>query len=156
MTQRGRTWSTPTRVALLAAAGTILLAACSTSSSSTTTGPSQATTQVTTGSTVASAACADVIGATIDATGDTYRISATVLSPDTGWDEYADAWEARAPDGSVLGTRVLAHPHVDEQPFTRSLSDVTVPEGVTTLSIAARDSVEGFCGATFDLVVPGR
>ena len=42
----------------------------------------------------------------------------TVQHADTGWDHYADAWEVLAPDGTVLGTRTLLHPHTDEQPFT--------------------------------------
>ena len=56
--------------------------------------------------------------------------------------------------GDVLGTRELAHPHVDEQPFTRSLTGVVIPEGVTTVEIAARDSVVGFCGTTVSVAVP--
>jgi hypothetical protein len=43
-----------------------------------------------------------------------------------------------------LGTRNLAHPHVKEQPFTRSLSGVRIPEGMTEVSIQARDSVSGW------------
>ncbi len=104
----------------------------------------------------AGAGCADVVGATIEVTGDTYAVSATVASADTGWEKYADAWEVRALDGSVLGTRTLAHPHETEQPFTRSLSGVAIPVGVQTVVIAARDSVEGFCGTTFAVEVPGR
>ena len=83
----------------------------------------------------------------------TWSFSVAVASADTGWDKYADAWEVRAPDGTVLGTRELLHPHVDEQPFTRSLSGVAVPAGVSEVVIAARDSVEGFCGATFELTL---
>jgi hypothetical protein len=99
--------------------------------------------------------CADVadVVITADAPG-TYRLEVTVRSPDTGWEKYADAWEVRAPDGSVLGTRVLAHPHVDEQPFTRSLSGVAVPEGMAEVEVAARDLVEGFCGETMTVPVP--
>ena len=59
----------------------------------------------------------------------TWRISATVRHADTGWDHYANRFEVLAPDGTVLGTRVLLHPHVDEQPFTRSLSGVEIPDG---------------------------
>ncbi len=102
------------------------------------------------------AGCANVIDGSIEGDSGTYRISATVLSPDTGWEKYADAWEVRAPDGTVLGTRVLAHPHVDEQPFTRSLGGIEIPESVTTVELAARDLVEGYCGSTFELSVPGR
>lgn len=93
--------------------------------------------------------CADVLEA--EATRESegvFDFVVTVRSPDTGWEKYADAWEVRAPDGTVLGARVLTHPHVEEQPFTRSLSGVEVPAGVSAVEVAARDSVEGFCGAT--------
>jgi hypothetical protein len=102
------------------------------------------------------AGCADVLDAEIDSSGDTFRVSATILSADTGWEKYADAWEVRSLDGTVLGTRILAHPHVDEQPFTRSLSGVDIPPAVKEVEIAARDSVAGFCGETLVVVVPGR
>jgi hypothetical protein len=99
--------------------------------------------------------CADVVDAVIESSGDgTYRVSATVRSSDTGDEKYADAWEVRASDGSVLATRVLAHPHVGEQPFTRSLAGVVIPDGTGRVEIAARDSVEGFCGATMSATVP--
>jgi len=100
--------------------------------------------------------CADVVAASIESSGETYRVSATILSADTGWDKYADAWDVRSPDGTVLGTRLLAHPHVDEQPFTRSLSDVDIPTNITEVEIAARDLVAGFCGETVTITVPGR
>lgn len=102
------------------------------------------------------AGCADVVEAEVISSGDTYRVSATILSADTGWEKYADAWEVRAPDGTILGTRILAHPHVDEQPFTRSLNDVDIPTAVSDVEIAARDSVAGFCGETVSVSVPGR
>ena len=99
--------------------------------------------------------CADVVDVELESTGDgSYRISATIRSSDTGNEKYADAWEVRAPDGSVLGTRVLAHPHVGEQPFTRSLDGVAIPSGTEQVEIAARDSVEGFCGETMTAALP--
>jgi hypothetical protein len=104
----------------------------------------------------ASEGCADVIDVDIEATGVTFRISTTVRSADTGWEKYADAWEVRDPSGLVLGERVLAHPHVEEQPFTRSLSDVEIPPEVVEVEVAARDSAAGFCGATLREPVPGR
>ncbi len=105
---------------------------------------------------VASAAmCADVVKVeVIPESGGTYRFDVTVRSSETGWDKYADAWEVRAPDGSVLGTRVLAHPHVDEQPFTRSLNGVAIPADITEVQVAARDLVDGFCGLTMQAPVP--
>jgi hypothetical protein len=102
------------------------------------------------------AGCADVIDVTIEAAGTGFTVSATVRSADTGWEKYADLWEVRGPDGAVLGERALAHPHVDEQPFTRSVSGVEIPDGVGEVTVAARDSVEGFCGAEYVTEVPGR
>lgn len=102
----------------------------------------------------AEAGCADVLAATIERTGDTFTVSATVRSADTGWEKYADAFEVRAPDGTVLGTRILTHPHVEEQPFTRSLSGLEIPAGVAEITVAARDLVVGFCGDVVTVEVP--
>lgn len=73
-----------------------------------------------------------------------WSFSVTVSHPDTGWHHYADAWEVSSEDGTVLGHRTLHHPHVEEQPFTRSLSGVIVPEGTRAVLVRARDSVHGW------------
>jgi hypothetical protein len=105
----------------------------------------------------AGAGCAVVVDVVAEATGENqYTFSVTVRSADTGWDKYADAWVVRDSGGTVLGERVLAHPHVEEQPFTRSLSGVVVPAEVGEVEVAARDSVAGFCGATMRVELPGR
>ena len=98
--------------------------------------------------------CAHVIDATAEDRGGSWTVTATVKSADTGWDKYADAWQVRGPDDRLLGERILAHPHENEQPFTRSLSGIDIPEGVDTVTVAARDSVLGFCGDEFVLEVP--
>jgi enamine deaminase RidA (YjgF/YER057c/UK114 family) len=92
--------------------------------------------------------CAHVVDVVVTADDGTHTFDVTVESADTGWEKYADAWEVRAPTGEVLGVRELAHPHVDEQPFTRSLSGVVLPDGVGEVTVAARDSLAGFCGET--------
>lgn len=90
--------------------------------------------------------CADVIEVTYEQAGDrTYSFVVTIRSPDEGWDKYADAYEVRSPTGEVLGVRELTHPHVDEQPFTRSLSEVDIGDN-PWVEVVAKDSVEGFCG----------
>lgn len=78
------------------------------------------------------------------ATNDTWRFDVTVEHPDTGWDHYADGWRVEDADGNELGMRVLTHPHVNEQPFTRSLSGVVIPEGATEVFIRARDLLDGW------------
>jgi hypothetical protein len=79
--------------------------------------------------------------------GGTYRFEVTIRSDDTGWDKYANKWEVVSPDGKVLATRVLAHPHETEQPFMRDLTGVVVPTSITEVRIRAHDSVEGYGGA---------
>jgi hypothetical protein len=100
------------------------------------------------------AANADVVRVrAVQQEGGTWTFHVTVEHPDTGWDDYADGWDAVTPDGEVLKpdpdsrfTRELLHPHVDEQPFTRSQSGIRIPEGVTMVRVRAHDSVEGFGG----------
>ncbi|OZG74093.1 hypothetical protein BTA51_08495 [Hahella sp. CCB-MM4] len=67
----------------------------------------------------------------------------TLKHADEGWEHYANQWRLETPSGEVVGVRELLHPHVNEQPFTRSLTGVTVPEGVQTLIVCASDSVHG-------------
>ena len=83
-----------------------------------------------------------------------YRFSVTLKHPDTGWDHYADKWQVVGPDGTVYGTRVLAHPHVDEQPFTRSLDRVEIPEGVKQVTIRGGDNLGSTGGKTMTVDVP--
>ncbi len=97
---------------------------------------------------------ADVVGAQVVRDGEgIYRFHVSVAHTDTGWDHYADKWEVVAPDGSLLGTRVLAHPHEHEQPFTRSLGGVAVPQDVDQVTLRAHDSVHGYGGAEMMLEI---
>jgi len=98
---------------------------------------------------------ADVESVEIRRTGDgVYRVSATIRHDDKGWDHYADAFTVETIDGQVLATRTLHHPHVDEQPFTRSLDGVEIPPDINTVTIRARDSVHGFEGRGMTVLVP--
>jgi hypothetical protein len=85
-----------------------------------------------------------VVGATARESGGTWTIDVTIRHPDTGWDHYASGWQVLAPDGTILGYRELTHPHVEEQPFTRSLSGVVVPEGVEFVMIRPRCTLDGW------------
>lgn len=81
--------------------------------------------------------------------GDTWSFSVTLRHGDTGWDDYADGWRVVTEDGTELGLRVLYHPHVEEQPFTRSLGGVAIPDGVETVYIEARTNTDGWGTARF-------
>lgn len=81
----------------------------------------------------------------------TWRLDVTLRHADSGWAHYADGWEVLAPDGTSLGLRVLAHPHENEQPFTRSLGGVVIPEGINFVIIRARDNVDGWTEQTYRL-----
>lgn len=90
---------------------------------------------------------ADVLAVEADCDSESVcRFAVTVQHADEGWDHYANRWEVLDSEGSVLGVRELAHPHVNEQPFTRSLGGVRIPAGVTEVVVRARDSVHGYGG----------
>ena len=57
-------------------------------------------------------------------------------------------------DGNQLGLRVLAHPHENEQPFTRSQSGIIIPAGVTEVYIRTRDNVDGWFDARTPVMLP--
>jgi hypothetical protein len=95
-----------------------------------------------------------VIGATAERDAAGWSFDVTLAHPDTGWDHYADAWRIEAPDGTVLGQRDLAHPHVEEQPFTRSLSGVRLPDGLTEVLIRPRCTTDAWADTTYRLRLP--
>lgn len=105
-------------------------------------------------SVAANAGEADVVDVVITKTPNgQFRIDTTVLHDDNGWDHYADRWDVVAPDGTVLGSRVLAHPHDNEQPFTRSLT-LAIPADITKVTIRANDSVHELGGKEMQVTVP--
>ena len=88
-------------------------------------------------------------------TGETWRFDVTVAHADTGWEDYADGWEVRLPDGTVLGRRTLFHPHVEEQPFTRSLTGVAIPEGTAEVELFVSENVGGWSDVAYPVTLPG-
>ena len=100
---------------------------------------------------------ADVLEVRVRAqSAEAYGFEVTVRHADEGWDHYADAWEVLGPDGEVLGVRVLYHPHVGEQPFTRNLRDVRIPAGIRKVRLRAHDSVHGNGGKEDEVELPLR
>jgi hypothetical protein len=84
------------------------------------------------------------------------RFAVGVRHADEGWHHYADRFEVLSPEGEVLATRVLQHPHVEEQPFTRELVGVKLPPGLRAVRIRAHDSLHGTGGAELEVAVPDR
>jgi len=98
---------------------------------------------------------ADVVDVKISqSSGESYSFDVAVKHADTGWKHYSDAWEVLDNKGNILAKRVLVHPHVNEQPFTRSLSGVEIPAAIKTVTIRAHDSVHEYGGKEMTVKVP--
>ena len=82
--------------------------------------------------------------------------SVTLEHADTGWEHYANQWDVVTLDGKLLKSRVLYHPHVDEQPFTRSLSGVSIPKEIKQVKIRAKDLKHGYSKQEFLVDLPER
>ncbi len=96
----------------------------------------------------------DIIEARLTRSGDSWSLDATISSPYDTPERYADAFRAVGPDGTVLGVRELTHDHANEQPFTRTLTNLVIPAGTRQVTVEARDLQFGWGGATVTLDVP--
>ncbi len=85
-----------------------------------------------------------------------YRFDVTLSHADSGWEHYADRWEIRDGGGAVLATRVLAHPHVNEQPFTRGLGGVQLPGALKSVTVVAHDSEHAYGGVVMTVDLPAE
>ncbi|MEM7548446.1 MAG: hypothetical protein AAF363_02145 [Bacteroidota bacterium] len=74
------------------------------------------------------ASLAEIQGVNVSGKVSNYHFSVTVKSPDTGCDQYANWWEVLSENGELIYRRILAHSHVDEQPFTRSGGPVKIKD----------------------------
>jgi len=73
-----------------------------------------------------------------------WRAHVSLKHADTGWDHYADGWRVVTAGGKELGYRTLHHPHVNEQPFTRSLSGIAIADDMKQVVVEAHDKVHGW------------
>ncbi|MFU8779195.1 MAG: hypothetical protein ACNA7M_16265 [Roseovarius sp.] len=105
---------------------------------------------------VASPAAADqpeILGVQFNKPGSAWTVAVTVQHPDTGWDHYVEGWEVLDAKGNRLGYRLLHHPHVEEQPFTRSIPSLTLPDGTKEVFVRAHCSVDGWGTAPFRIAL---
>ncbi len=96
----------------------------------------------------------DVLSAELSAEGGSYSLEVTMSSEYDTPERYADGWRVLDPEGNELGTMELGHDHASEQPFTRSQSDLEIPDDVETVTIEGHDLQNGYGGATVDVDVP--
>ncbi|GGB14424.1 hypothetical protein GCM10007414_29850 [Agarivorans gilvus] len=80
-----------------------------------------------------------------------WQVAVSVLHDDSGWEHYADKWRVLDPQGRVLAERVLLHPHVEEQPFTRSLDSVVIPETIGVVYIEVHDTQSAWASQRVEL-----
>ena len=98
---------------------------------------------------------ADVVEVKIVKLGENrFQFDVTVAHKDEGWNHYVNKWDVVGVDGIVLGTRILHHPHVNEQPFTRSLSGIEILEKNSTVTVRAHDSVHEYGGKVVSAALP--
>jgi len=98
----------------------------------------------------------DVVGVNVvKSQAGVYRFEVTLSHADEGWSHYADRWQVVDDQGRALGTRVLLHPHVNEQPFTRG-KRITLPDGAApaTVTVRAHDKVHGWGGRELVVELP--
>jgi N-acetylmuramoyl-L-alanine amidase len=96
----------------------------------------------------------DVVEASVVRDGGSFTFDVTISSPYDSSERYADAWRIVGDDGVVYGVREVTHDHSGEQPFTRSLAGVEIPESVDHVTIEGRDLVYGWGGGTFAATLP--
>lgn len=82
--------------------------------------------------------------------------SVTLEHADEGWEHYANQWDVVTLDGELIKSRVLFHPHVNEQPFTRSLSGVAIAKDIEQVKVRAKDLKHGYSSQEFVVDLPGR
>jgi len=99
---------------------------------------------------------AEVIDAKASCKADRCSFEVTLKHADTGWDHYANKWQILSDNGKILGERILLHPHVTEQPFTRSLSHIKTPKALRQIMVRGHDSVHGFNDKIFVVELPNR
>ncbi|MBD3609592.1 MAG: hypothetical protein HUJ30_03495 [Gammaproteobacteria bacterium] len=86
----------------------------------------------------------EIVNASFLKRGGLWNVSVTLKHNDTGWKHYADGWRVVDGNGKVLGNRGLYHPHENEQPFTRSLSNVRISPATKIIYVEAHDKVHGW------------
>jgi hypothetical protein len=85
-----------------------------------------------------------------------YDFDVTISSRYDSPARYADGFRVMSVKGVFYGERILLHDHASEQPFTRDLYNVKIPQGVETVLVQARDKIYGYGGKSVRVNLPIR
>lgn len=96
----------------------------------------------------------EVVEVTVDKTGDTFAFTVTISSPYDTPERYADGWRVKDADGTIYGEHTLGHDHANEQPFTRTQTEVRIPDPVREVIIEGRDKRYGYGGTAQTVRLP--
>jgi len=91
---------------------------------------------------------ARIVSVTSSGNENNYTFNVGISSPDTGCAQYADWWEVITEDGALLYRRILAHSHVNEQPFVRSGGTIPITSNDTVI-IRAHMNNSGYATAAY-------
>lgn len=86
----------------------------------------------------------EIVNVYMQQTDSGWRAEVTLKHHDTSWEHYADAWRIVDGNGHLYKTRVLFHPHINEQPFTRSLANILIPADQSIVYVEAHDKKHGW------------
>jgi hypothetical protein len=75
-----------------------------------------------------------------------WRFDVTIEHEDEGWEHYADGWEVVGPEGNLIASRPLRHPHVGEASFTRSKTGFSIPAKLKWVTVRGHDKIHAYGG----------
>jgi len=70
----------------------------------------------------------------------------SVRHNDQNWDHYADGWQVLDLVGNQLDFRLLGHPHINEQPFTRGKCNIHIPTAISKVVVRAKCNKHDYGG----------
>lgn len=86
---------------------------------------------------------ASIVSVSTTGNENSYSFSVGISSQETGCAQYADWWEVISEDGVLLYRRILAHSHVNEQPFIRSGGPINI-SATQTIIFRAHMNTSGY------------